>query len=141
MDIIERHFAAENAHDVKATLDTYTDDIIWDDITHPDSPFHGKEAAGQVYGGIVDAIPDLALTSVRRFSSADGRFVTDESIPTGHVEGEWAGVEGEGAPVEIRLLHVFELRDGLICYENAWFDSAAVHRQVAAWRAKASDPQ
>jgi len=141
MDIIERHFAAENAHDVKATLDTYTDDIIWDDITHPDSPFHGKEAAEQLYGGIIDAIPDLALTSVRRFNSADGRFVTDESILTGHVEGEWAGVEGGGAPVEIRLLHVFEIRDGLICYENAWFDSAAVHRQVAAWREKASDPQ
>jgi hypothetical protein len=35
--------------------------------------------------------------------------------------------------VEIRLLHVFELRDGLISYENAWFDSAAVHRQVKAW--------
>jgi hypothetical protein len=29
---------------------------------------------------------------------------------------------------------VFEIRDGLICYENAWFDSASVHRQVAAFR-------
>ncbi len=47
MDIIDRHFAAENAHDVPATLATYTDDIIWDDITHPDSPFHGKEAVGR----------------------------------------------------------------------------------------------
>lgn len=26
LDMIERHFAAENAHDVQATLDTYTDD-------------------------------------------------------------------------------------------------------------------
>jgi hypothetical protein len=29
------------------------------------------------------------------------------------------------------MLHVFELRDGLICYENAWFDAAAVQRQIA----------
>jgi ketosteroid isomerase-like protein len=78
MNVVERHFAAENAHDVQATLDTYTDDIIWDDITHPDSPFHGKEEVGQVYGGIIEAIPDILLTSVRRFESADGRFVTDE---------------------------------------------------------------
>jgi len=28
MDIIDRHFAAENAHDVAATLATYTDDIL-----------------------------------------------------------------------------------------------------------------
>ena len=134
MNVVERHFAAENAHDVQATLDTYTDDIVWDDITHPDSPFHGKEEVGQVYGGILDAIPDIVLTSVRRFESGDGRFVLDESILAGHVEGEWVGVQGGGAPVEIRLLHVFEIRDGLICYENAWFDSAAVHRQVAAFR-------
>jgi len=133
MDIIDRHFAAENAHDVEATLATYTDDVVWDDITHPESPFRGKEQVGQVYGGIIDAIPDVTLTSVRRFGSADGRYVLDESILTGHVEGQWAGVDGGGAAVEIRLLHVFEIRDGLISYENAWFDSAAVHRQVEAW--------
>jgi steroid delta-isomerase-like uncharacterized protein len=133
MDIIDRHFAAENAHDVEATLATYTDDVVWDDITHPDSPFRGKDQVGRVYGGIIDAIPDVTLTSVRRFGSADGRYVLDESILTGHVEGQWAGVDGGGAAVEIRLLHVFEIRDGLISYENAWFDSAAVHRQVEAW--------
>ena len=57
MDIIDRHFAAENAHDVEGTLATYTDDIVWDDITHPDSPFRGKENVGAVYSGIIDAIP------------------------------------------------------------------------------------
>ena len=65
MDIIDRHFAAENAHDVEATLATYTDDIVWDDITHPDSPFRGKEDVGNVYGGIIDAIPDALSTTER----------------------------------------------------------------------------
>jgi steroid delta-isomerase-like uncharacterized protein len=134
MDIIDRHFAAENAHSVEDTLATYTDDIVWDDITHPDSPFRGKEQVGSVYGGIIEAIPDVTLTTVRRFASGDGRFVTDESILSGHVEGDWAGVNGGGAEVAVRILHVFELRDGLICYENAWFDSAEVHRQVVAWK-------
>ena len=131
MDIIERHFAAENAHDVQATLDTYTDDIVWDDVTHPLSPFRGKEAIGHVYSGINDAIPDVTLTSVRRFSGEGGRYVVDESIVTGHVHGEFAGLAGGGAPVEFRTLHVFEIRDGLICYENAWFDASAVQRQIS----------
>ena len=133
MDIIERHFAAENAHDVQGTLDTYTEDIIWDDVTHPDAPFHGKDEVAAVYSGIIDAIPDVKLTSVKRFTGEGGRYVVDESIITGHVHGEWAGVPGGGAPVEVRILHVFELRDGLICYENAWFDAAEVHRQIAAF--------
>lgn len=136
MDIIDRHFAAENAHDVEATLATYSDDIVWDDITHPDAPFNGKEEVARVYSSIIDAIPDVNLESVRRFSGEDDRYVVDESILTGHVRGDWAGVYGGGAPVKVRILHIFELRDGLICYENAWFDAAAVKRQIAAWNSQ-----
>jgi steroid delta-isomerase-like uncharacterized protein len=135
MDIVDRHFTAENAHDVEATLATYTDDIVWDDVTHPLSPVHGKEAVGAVYTDILAAIPDVHFVSTLRFNSEDGEWVLDISNVSGHVEGEWAGVAGEGAPVEIRLLHLFRLRDGLIAYENAWFDSAAVLRQVEAYKA------
>jgi steroid delta-isomerase-like uncharacterized protein len=133
MDIIDRHFAAENAHDVEATLATYTDDIVWDDVTHPDSPFSGKEAVGSVYASIIDAIPDVRLTSVKRIKA--GKTVIDESMLTGHVHGMWSGIEGGGAPVAVRILHIFEIRDGLISYENAWFNAADVMRQVEDWKA------
>jgi steroid delta-isomerase-like uncharacterized protein len=138
MDIIDRHFAAENAHDVAATLATYTEDIVWDDVTHPEAPFHGKAEVGSVYASIIDAIPDVELRSVKRFTGDDGRHVVDESILTGHVEGVWSGMEGGGAPVNIRILHIFEVRDGLISYENAWFDAAAVQRQIAAWKERSA---
>lgn len=134
MDIIDRHFAAENAHDVAATLGTYNDDIVWDDVTNPEAPFHGKERVGEIYTSIIDAIPDVNLRTVKRFSCEEGRIVVDESILTGHVEGEWSGMQGGGAPVEVRILHVFEIRDGLISYENAWFDAANVSRQIEAWK-------
>lgn len=134
MDIIDRHFAAENAHDVVATLATYTDDVVWDDVTHPDAPFYGKAAVGTVYSSILDAVPDVVLESVKRFAGADDRYVVDESILTGHVLGEWAGMNGGGAPVKVRILHIFELRDGLICYENAWFNAADVQRQILDWK-------
>jgi len=132
LDLIDRHFAAENAHDIEATLATYTDDIVWDDVTHPGSPFRGKAAVAGAYGGILQAIPDLHLRSVLRFQCED--HVVDESILSGHIVGEFAGASGGGAPVNFRLLHVFDLREGLICRENAWFDSAAVVRQVEAFR-------
>lgn len=96
MDIIDRHFTAENARDVPATLDTYTDDIVWDDVTHPDAPFYGKESVGAVYSSIINAIPDMVLTSVKRFKGDEGRFVVDESILTGHMHGEWADMAGGG---------------------------------------------
>ncbi len=77
---------------------------------------------------------DLHLESVRRLNSPDATFVVDESILTGHVQGSWAGVDGGGAPVRIRMLHLFNLRDGLIERENTWFDSAAVSRQIEVWK-------
>jgi steroid delta-isomerase-like uncharacterized protein len=141
MDIIDRHFAAENAHDVAATLATYTDDIVWDDVTHPLCPVQGKDAAGGIYTAIIDAIPDIHLETVRRFTADDGAKVVDESILTGHVHGEWSGIAGEGAPVRVRILHVFDLEDGLIARENTWFDAADVLRQVEAHRASQGSPQ
>jgi steroid delta-isomerase-like uncharacterized protein len=128
MDIIERHFAAENAHDVRATLETYTDDVIWDDVAHPACPVHGKEATASMYEGIMAAIPDLRLESVLRFG--DEQHVVDESRASGHVDGAFLGVQGGGAPVSFRMLHVFDLRDGLIAREQAWFDTADVLRQI-----------
>ncbi|HTU94354.1 MAG TPA: ester cyclase [Solirubrobacteraceae bacterium] len=132
MDIIDRHFAAENAHDVRATLETYTEDVVWDDVGNPACPVEGKAATSGMYEGIMAAIPDLHIASVMRFGDAE--HVVDEAIATGHVEGAFLGVDGGGAPVRFRMLHVFDLRDGLICREQAWFDTAGVLRQIEAHR-------
>src|SRR5665213_3176936 len=120
LDIIDLHFAAENSHDIPGVLATYTEDVVWDDVGHPDCPVHGKPAAAEMYQGIATAIPDLHLGAVRRFSA--GALVVDEAVATGHVNGPFLGMDGGGAPVEFRILHVFQLRDGLISHEQAWFD-------------------
>ena len=115
MDIIDRHFAAENAHDVQATLDTYTDDIVWDDVTNPDSPFRGKEAVARVYSrnhrGHSRRDADIGQALHRRGRSLR-RGRVDHLRPRPRGVG---GMAGGGAPVEARMLHVFEIRDGLIC--------------------------
>ena len=84
----------------------------------------------------MDAIPDLPLVSVARFACGD--HVVDESIATGHIRGSFVGVDGGGAPVRFRMLHVFDIRDGLISREQAWFDTAGVIRQVEAHQSGAT---
>jgi steroid delta-isomerase-like uncharacterized protein len=137
MEIIEQHFAAENAHDVAATLATYTEDVVWDDVGNPACPVHGKRAAAEMYEGIMDGIPDLHLQSVGRFVCGD--HVVDEAIATGHVRGSFIGIEGGGAPVRFRILHVFDIRDGLISREQAWFDSAGVVRQLESFARRTAE--
>jgi len=140
MDIIDQHFASENSHDIAATLATYTEDVVWDDVSHPACPVHGKQATASMYEGIIAAIPDLHLESITRFDAVD--HVVDESLATGHVTGSFLGVDGQGSPVSFRMLHVFDLRDGLISREQAWFDTSGVLRQIDAHLAAGSgDPR
>ncbi|MGO9496236.1 MAG: ester cyclase [Solirubrobacteraceae bacterium] len=88
-------------------------------------------------GAVLDgAIPDLHIESVLRFGDAE--HVVDEAVASGHVEGSFLGVEGGGAPVSFRMLHVFDLRDGLIAREQAWFDTAGVLRQIEGHRRRRS---
>ncbi len=63
MDVIDRHFAAENAHDVAATLATYTEDVIWDDVANPACPVRGKASTAAMYEGIMAALPNLPRAS------------------------------------------------------------------------------
>jgi predicted ester cyclase len=99
---------------------------------------YGKSAAAEMYGGIMDAIPDLHLESVGRFVCGD--HVVDESIVTSHVRGSFLGIDGGGAPVRFRMLHVFDIRDGLISREQAWFDTALVARQLESHQRGGAGP-
>jgi hypothetical protein len=59
-------------------------------------------------------------------------FVVDEALWTGRIEnGRFFGLEGKSGHVTFRLLHVFELRGGLISRENVWSDIAAIAEQVS----------
>jgi len=131
MDIIDEHFAAENAHDIPRTLATYAEDIVWDDVSNPLCPVSGKDGAEANYEDIMRTIPDLRLESVLRFACED--HVVDEGILTGHVNGTYLGIECDGAPLRFRILHVFDVRDGLIAREQAWFDTAGVIAGLEAW--------
>ena len=126
--IVETHFAAENAHDIPGTLATYAEDLVWDDVSNPECPVKGKDAAARNYAEILATIPDLTMVSTFRFASAD--HVVDESILSGYVRGSFLGIEAHGTPISFRILHVFDIRDGLIAREQAWFDTAGVIRQI-----------
>jgi predicted ester cyclase len=40
------------------------------------------------------------------------------------------GIPGNGRQIRVRVLHVFEFREGLISRENVWIDGAAAIAQL-----------
>lgn len=128
--MLERHFEEEAAGDVAGTLTTFTDDVIHDVVGDPSGELHGPAAAGERYGHLFANVKGERADVLHRLYGEN--FVVDDKIWTARVVGEFLGIPGHGRQISIRVLHVFEFRDGLICRENVWIDAAAAVAQLTA---------
>jgi ketosteroid isomerase-like protein len=113
---VEAHFHSEAANEVEKALELYTDDIVWESPAR-DLIFRGKEATGENYRRMFASFRVEEFRCLDRFATEDR--VVDDSVATLVLVGD--GVANAPAPVgskvEIRLLHVFEMREGKISRE------------------------
>jgi steroid delta-isomerase-like uncharacterized protein len=128
--LIEEHMTAEMEGDSARAVTVYTDDIHHEVIGWPSGPVQGPDAARQFYDEFMAQFTaeDAKLLN-QRFGEDFG--VLEHEI-TGTVPGVLMGVPGEGKRVTFRTLHVVGFRDGRICSEQVWVDSAAVVAQLTA---------
>ena len=126
--LIDEHFRAEEAEDVDAIAATFTEDAEHDGDTT--MLLHGREAIAGFYRNLYGVVSQHRFTTVRRLYGPN--LVVDESEVTAIALQPPFGlpVKGEGRPFRFRLLHIFELRDGLISREQAWFDTKEIERQL-----------
>jgi ketosteroid isomerase-like protein len=114
--LVEAHFHSEAANEVEKALELYTDDILWESPNR-NLVFRGKEATGENYRRMFASFRVEGFRLLQRFATEDR--VIDDSIITAVLIGD--GVKNAPAPVgskvEIRLLHVFEMREGKISRE------------------------
>jgi ketosteroid isomerase-like protein len=113
---VEAHFHSEAANEIEAALELYTDDIVWESPSR-DLVFRGKEATGENYRRMFSSFKVEEFRCLQRFATEER--VVDDSVAVMVLTGD--GVENAPAPVgskvEIRLLHVFEMREGKISRE------------------------
>ena len=113
---VEAHFHSEATNEVEKALELYTDDIVWESPAR-DLVFRGKEATGENYRRMFASFKVEEFRCLQRFATEER--VIDDSVATVRIVGD--GVENAPAPVgskvEIRLLHVFEMRGGKISRE------------------------
>jgi steroid delta-isomerase-like uncharacterized protein len=138
--IIEEHFRQEAEGDVAGTLRTFTDDVVHDVVGDPLGELHGRGAAGERYGHLFANVKGEHTDVKHRLYGAD--FVVDDKIWTARVVGQFMGIPGRGRRISIRVLHVFEFRDGLISRENVWIDAgAAISQLTSNTRVEPTDTQ
>jgi ketosteroid isomerase-like protein len=114
---VESHFHSEALSDVEAALETFTDDVIWE-APAPNGlnrSFTGKAAAGANYRQLWASMRKVHFQPLRRFATEDR--VVDDSIVTFEVAQDGYWHFPVGGKVEMRLVHIFEMRDGKIARE------------------------
>jgi len=128
--LVERHLKAEGAGDIEGAVSVYTDDIVHDAVGFPGSPCQGKDAARQFYGFLTANFRTEGERPLHELATDDSLVLEQEM--TGTVIGEMLGIPGNGRRISFRILHVFGFRDGLVCREQVWLDTAAIVAQLTA---------
>lgn len=126
---LDEHFGFEAADDVEGVLATLADEAEHDIVGWPGGPSRGRDGARPFYEALFADLADGEVRSLRRLYGED--FMVDDSIWRGTAVGRPFGLEGQGRPLEFRLLHVVEFDPaGAISRENVWIDLAAIQQQL-----------
>lgn len=114
--VAQAHFHCEANNEIERALALFTEDIVWE------SPgrglvLRGKREVGDNYRRMFCAFEIEAFRCLQRFATEDR--VVDDSVMTALVVSH--GIRNSpvpvGSKVEVRILHVFEMRDGKISRE------------------------
>lgn len=115
---VESHFHSEAQNEVEAALELYTDDIVWE-APAPNGlnrSFYGKEAVAESYRELFGSMGNVQFQPLQRFATETR--VVDDSLVTFEVvkDGYWPSFRA-GQKIEMRLVHIFEMREGKISKE------------------------
>ncbi|MBL1074355.1 ester cyclase [Nocardia sp. 2] len=127
--LFARHAAAEHDKDVKAIMDTLAEGVEHEVVGDPRGVLTDREAIVQRYLELFDGLTEEKLETTRRYYGAD--FFVDESHWYGRATGMFLGIPGGNRPVDFRILHVCDLKDGRMSREQVWLDMAAIMQQLA----------
>ena len=114
---VESHFHSEALNEVEAALETFTDDIVWEAPapTGRNRSCSGKEAAGSNYRLLWASMRNVKVQPLQRFATEDR--VVDDCVVTFEVTKDGYWHFPVGSKIEMRLVHIFEMRDGKIARE------------------------
>jgi ketosteroid isomerase-like protein len=115
--VVEAHFHSEAANEIEQALKLYTEDIIWEAPARQ-LVFKGKQAVAENYRKIFTSIKGVEFRNLVRFATEDR--VVDDSIISFTITKEGFLPFPIGQKIEMRLAHIFEMREGKISKEIAF---------------------
>jgi steroid delta-isomerase-like uncharacterized protein len=129
-DLLGRHLAAENAHDLEATLATLHPQCRFDDFATGQT-WHGRAGAAAHYRQWWTTF-DVEVQrgpGQRRYWTEDDCYFAEATWHGRHV-GRFLGLAPSDRPIVQPFLVAITFRDGLMASECFHYDLAALLRQI-----------
>lgn len=114
---IDKHFLFEETGELDRLAELCTNDVVWE-APGRGQRFEGKAALEGNYRHMFGGMRDLKFQNLRRFATEE--WVVDDSVATFVPLGGNPFSFPDGRPVELRLVHIFEMRHGKISKEIAF---------------------
>lgn len=116
LDVVEMHLQEENPDRIDECIRLYTDDAVWEAPARKVS-YAGRDLIKKMYLRVFNGVVDFEFTPVERWATPDRVF--DDSYASFKITGD--AFENcpypIGTKVQMRLIHNFHIRDGLISRE------------------------
>ena len=122
--IVLEHIAAENRHDVEATIATF--DRPRYEVNG--EPSDGEAAVRELLQGLMDGFPDFH--SEVETLHHDDEVVISEARITGTHTGSFAGIPPTGKPIDVVMAAMFEFEDDRLLCEKVYYDLSTILRQI-----------
>ena len=114
---VEAHFHDEGINEVEKACELYTEDIVWEAPAR-NLRFVNKQDVVDNYRKMFASMKDVEFRSLQRFATQD--WVVDDSIIRFKLIGPDSVPLTIGSEVEVRLVHIFEMREAKIAKEIAF---------------------
>jgi hypothetical protein len=136
LKVVDFHFHSETPESVEKAVAVYADDITWEAPSRGVVMKDPKEVL-QAYRDIFRTLAYRKTLGLRRFATED--FVFDDQVAHAYVVGDPSLMPNmpfpKGTEIYARLVHCFQLRDGLVTREIAYelwreLDSETAHDDI-----------
>ncbi len=119
LEIVDLHFVEENPEQIDNALRLYSEDVEWHAPAR-NAIYQGKQQIKKMYLALFNAAEGISFEPKERFATHER--VVDDMVVRFRIAND--GIQNcpypVGTKVQIRLVHIFHLVDGLITRETGY---------------------
>ena len=122
--VVLEHIAAENGHDVEATIATFHRPRY--EVNG--EPSDGEAAVRELLQGLMGGFPDFHVET-QKLHHADDAVIGEARI-TGTHNGTFADIPPTGKRIDVPMAAIFEFEEDRLLRETVYWDIATILRQI-----------